>query len=120
MEAIMLMPYKKELTLEDAARHIINGHERTLVFHDAKMKLIGVITQGDILRAIWNGTSALSPIQEFINYNPIVIELNQVNKKEIAVQLFIEDGVLVIPVVDDSKLIHEVLRVREILSAKES
>ena len=84
------------------------------------MKLIGVITQGDILRAIWNGTSALSPIQEFINYNPIVIELNQVNKKEIAVQLFIEDGVLVIPVVDDSKLIHEVLRVREILSAKES
>ena len=115
----MLMQLENKLTLEEAARHIINGHERTLVFHDSNMRLIGVITQGDILRAIWNGTSAISPIQEFINYNPIVIELNQVNKKEIAVQLFIEDGVLVIPVVDESKLIHEVLRVREILSAKE-
>lgn len=116
----MLMSFNQELTLEDAARFIINGHERTLVLHDADMKLIGVITQGDILRAIWNGTSALSPILEFINHNPIVIELNQVNKNEIAVEQFIEQGVLVIPVVDDSKFIHDVLRVREILSVKKS
>ncbi len=114
----MLMLLEKNLTLEDAARHIINGHERTLVFHDQDKKLIGVISQGDILRAIWNGMSVISPILDIINYNPIVINADKVNKFEIAIEHFVKVGALVIPVVNDQRIIVDVIRVREILNVQ--
>ena len=65
----MLILFSKKLSIEDAARLILNGHERTLVIHDEDSKLVGVVSQGDILRAIWNGISTKSSIEEFINYN---------------------------------------------------
>ena len=114
----MLMLLEKNLTLEDAARHIINGHERTLVFHDEDKKLIGVISQGDILRAIWNGMSVISPILDIINYTPIVIDVNETNKIEIAIEHFVQVGALVIPVVNDHRIVIDVIRVREILDVQ--
>lgn len=112
----MLMLLEKNLTVEDAARYIINGHERTLVFHDENKKLIGVISQGDILKAIWNGKSVISPILDIINYNPIVIDADQQNKFETAIEHFVLMGVLVIPIVNDQRIILDVVRVREILN----
>ncbi len=114
----MLMLLEKNLTLEDAARHIISGHERTLVFHEEDKKLIGVISQGDILRAIWNGISVISPILDIINYNPIVIDVKKTNKFEIAIEHFVQVGALVIPVVNDNRIVIDVLRVREILDVE--
>ncbi len=114
----MLMLLEKNLTLEDAARHIISGHERTLVFHDEDKKLIGVISQGDILRAIWNGMSVISPILDIINYNPIVIDVKKTNKFEIAIEHFVHVGALVIPVVNDHRIVIDVIRVREILDVQ--
>lgn len=114
----MLMQFEKSLTLEDAARHIINSHERTLVFHDENKKLIGVISQGDVLRAIWNGMSVVSPILDIINYNPIVIGADKANKSEIAIEHFVQVGALVIPVVNDQRIIMDVIRVREILDVQ--
>jgi predicted transcriptional regulator len=114
----MLMLLEKSLTLEDAARHIINGHERTLVFHDEDKKLIGVISQGDILRAIWNGMSVISPILDIINYNPIVIDESKNNKFQIAIEHFVQVGALVIPVVNEHRIVIDVIRVREILDVQ--
>jgi hypothetical protein len=60
--------------------------------------------------------SVISPIVDMINYNPIVIDADQDNKHEIAVEKFVMTGVLVIPIVNNQRIILDVIRVREILN----
>jgi len=111
----MLVLFSKGLTLEDAARLILYGHERTLILHDESSKLIGVLSQGDILRAIWTGISTKTPINDHVNLNPLYIDSTASNKEGIALKLFAEEGVLVIPELDEGRKIVNVIRVRELI-----
>ena len=111
----MLMLLSKGLTLEDAARFILNGHERTLVFHDESTRLIGVLSQGDVLRAIWTGISTKTPIEDYINLNPLFIDTLAKNKGDIALKLFADEGVLVIPELDSERKIVKIILVRELV-----
>jgi predicted transcriptional regulator len=111
----VLILFSKKLSIEDAARLILNGHERTLVIQDEDSKLVGVLSQGDILRVIWNGISTKSSIEEFINYNPLFIDTTSEDKDQIALKLFVEEGVLVIPEIDVERRIVRIIRVRELV-----
>lgn len=111
----MLILFSKKLSIEEAARLILNGHERTLIIHDEDSKLVGVLTQGDILRAIWNGISTKSSIEEFINYNPLFIDSISEGKEQTALKMFVEEGVLVIPEIDTERKIVRIIRVRELV-----
>lgn len=111
----MLILFRKGLTLEEAARLLLYGHERTLILHDEVSRLVGVLSQGDVLRAIWTGVSTQTPIDEHINLNPFYIDSTASNKDRLALKLFAEEGVLVIPELDEGRKVVNIIRVRELV-----
>ncbi len=86
----MQLILNKNLCVGDLIRKIAIGHERTILMINDEKKLIGVVTQGDILRAIWNGAELQSSAEICINYNPLT--LNEKDLPEDAVKMFAETG----------------------------
>jgi len=111
-----LLEYNDTLTIGDVIRYIASDHERTCILTTSGKKLYGVISQGDLIKAFWNGAELISPISNFINPNPISINSDTTNKVNDAINLFCEFGTLLIPVIDKDRIIKEVLSVRKILS----
>jgi CBS-domain-containing membrane protein len=103
----------KNLCVGDLIRKIALGHERTILMTTNEKKLIGVVTQGDILRAIWNGAELQSTAEICINYNPLT--LNEGDHPDAAVRMFAETGALVIPVVDKNRHVIREINVRDLV-----
>lgn len=103
----------KNLSVGDLIRKIAIGHERTILMTSEDTKLLGVVTQGDILRAIWNGAEIQSSAEICINYNPLT--LNQDDKPEAALRIFSETGALVIPVIDESRRVIREIKIRDLI-----
>jgi len=103
----------KNLCVGDLIRKIALGHERTILMTTNEKKLIGVVTQGDILRAIWNGAELQSTAEICINYNPLT--LNEGDHPDAAVKMFVETGALVIPVVDKNRHVIREINVRDLV-----
>ena len=112
------MEYKDSLTIGDLMRYIATEHERTCILELNNGKLYGVVSQGDLIKAIWNGAELVTPIDNVLNPNPIVIDDKSKDPKGDAIQLFCQYGILLVPVVDSNRNIIEVLSVRKIISDK--
>jgi len=97
----------------DLIRKIAIGHERTILMINEEKKLLGVVTQGDILRSIWNGAELQSSAEICINYNPLT--LNQTDSPSTALNMFAETGALVIPVVDVNRKVIREINVRDLI-----
>lgn len=104
----------KNLCVGDLIRKIALGHERTILMINDDKKLIGVVTQGDILRAIWNGAELQSSAEICINYNPLT--LNVADLPDVAIRMFAETGALVIPVVDAKRQVIREINVRDLVN----
>jgi CBS-domain-containing membrane protein len=102
-----------KLTIEDLVRKVALGHERTLFIVNEQERLIGVVTQGDILRAIWHGAEMQSSAVVCINYNPITMKKE--DPLHNAIDIFSSTGALVIPIVDENRNIINLVNVRELL-----
>jgi len=111
----MILTYNLNLSIGDVLRKILNGHERTCILVDLEGKLYGSITEGDLLRAIWNGISTDSPVDQCINLNPIVVHHLDKSINEKIVLSFIENGILLFPVINDEKKVLKTLSTREVL-----
>ncbi len=109
----MQLKLTKNLCVGDLIRKIAIGHERTILVINNDNKLIGVVTQGDILRAIWNGAEIQSSAEICINYNPLT--LNEDDDPNTAVKIFAETGALVIPVVDARRTVVREINVRDLV-----
>jgi CBS-domain-containing membrane protein len=113
-----MLNYSESLTLGDVMRHIATAHERTCILQTEKGNLYGVISQGDLIKAIWNGAELISPKATFMNPNPIFIDSDEKDPDLRALLLFAEQGALLIPIIDKDKKIIKVLSVRKIISDK--
>ncbi len=103
----------KNLSVGDLIRRIAIGHERTILITTHEGKLIGVVTQGDILRAIWNGAELQSSAEICINYNPLT--LDEGDHPGAAMKIFAETGALVIPVIDANRHVIREVNVRNLV-----
>ena len=103
----------KNLCVGDLIRKIALGHERTILVINNEKKLLGVVTQGDILRSIWNGAELHSPAEICINYNPLT--LNETHQPSAALKIFADTGALVIPVVNASRQVIREINVRDLI-----
>ncbi len=103
----------KNLSVGDLIRKIALGHERTILMTTEETKLVGVVTQGDILRAIWNGAELQSSAEICINYNPLT--LSEDDQPSAALKMFAETGALVIPVIDASRRVIREINVRDLI-----
>jgi predicted transcriptional regulator len=112
----MLINYSETFSIYDLVRQILNSHERTAIIIDGNKKLMGVVTEGDILRALWSGIGMESPIDQCINFNPITVDQSQANIDSQVIDLFVNNGILIIPVIDENKYVKGFLKTREIVA----
>lgn len=110
----MQLKFTKNLCIGDLIRTIAIGHERTILMTNDEGKLLGVVTQGDILRAIWNGAELQSSAEICINYNPLT--LLEDNQDSDALRIFADTGALVIPVVDKNRIVIREINVRNLIN----
>jgi CBS domain-containing protein len=112
------MLYHESLTIADLIRHIGIEHERTCILEDSSGKLYGVVSQGDLLKAIWNGHELITPIDKVINPNPIFISNEITDLEKEALKIFSKHGILLIPVIDKTRKIQKIISIRKIMSEK--
>ena len=103
-----------KLSVGDLVRRILAGHERTVVLVDSENRLFGVVSQGDLLKAIWNGATVGDPIVNLVNPNPLVLIDGSYSDQD-AINLFLERGVLVVPVVNKERKLVRSVNIRELL-----
>lgn len=68
-----------------------------------KNELLGVVTDGDIRRALLNNTSLNEPVSSIMNKKPLTV--SAINSHENARLLMSKFGVLSIPVIDNGKVV---------------
>ena len=98
-------------TLLDAAERISHNCSRCVIV-TSHSKVIGAISEGDLLRAILRGTSMHSPLQPFINLSITYLEARNMEK---ALVFFRTSGISLIPIVNDNMELLDVITITHIL-----
>jgi len=110
MEASSLSDFvtTPEATLLEAAKVIQSNASRTvIVVEDYETnKILGVLSEGDILRALVKGADVRSSIEEFINVSFSYLQERDYEK---ALVLFREHGFALLPVVDADMHLQSVI-----------
>ena len=102
-------------TIGDLVRKVLAGHERTCFIVDDSSFLVGVVSEGDLLRAIWGGINLEAPANDYLNHNPITIPESAKDPKIEAISIFREHGVVSVPVVTSERKLVKVLNIREFI-----
>lgn len=92
-----------DATLRSTIEVIDRGGIRIALVVDTNTYLIGVVTDGDIRRALLNGFEMNNKVSEIMNTKPITVNLNT-NEKD-TIQLMKENQILAIPILDNKKVI---------------
>ena len=111
-----MLEYNESLTIGDIMRFIATDHERTCILQSKNGKLYGVLSQGDLIKAIWNGAELITPISNILNPNPITLSSENKSPEKDALKLFAKYGILLIPIIDNDKKILRLISVRKIIS----
>jgi len=62
--------------VKEALAAISDNHRGAVLIIDEEQHLLGVLSDGDIRRALLRGSNILSPIKDIINQNPVKIVVN--------------------------------------------
>jgi len=96
-----------ELPLRESLRQMDKGALQLLIVVDEADKILGVVTDGDIRRAIINNVDFNQPIKMVMNTSPITLSL-PVNKKK-AFKLMQKRLIKHIPVVNDQGQVVDII-----------
>ncbi|MFH1189209.1 MAG: CBS domain-containing protein [Candidatus Omnitrophota bacterium] len=100
-------------TLKDAIGVIQGNCSRSVVVLGKGEKVVGVFTEGDVLRAILKGIEIYTPLKDFIR--PVFHYLNRYDIGK-AYKLAKEKGVTLIPIVNKDLKLMNVITLDDILS----
>lgn len=104
-----------ELSIADAIRDILANHVRTTVVVNIDHHLVGIVSEGDILRAIWNGHSLESPIINCMNTNPVLLNADvEIESKKI-LEYLKNNGIVAVPLIDSNKKFIKMISVLDYL-----
>ncbi len=98
-------------TLLDAVEVIDHNHCRCAMVMRGE-KVVGIISEGDIMRTLLGGVSIHSPLAERANPSFKFLEKPD---DEAALRLFREHGISLVPVVDNDMKLTDVVTLREVL-----
>ena len=104
------------LTMEDAINVLTKEALRIVIVVDADRRILGIVTDGDIRRALVSGCTIKSPVSEFMHKNPFVASSE--DSRETIVSMMKEQDVLVIPVVNKQNQVIGVETLSQLLDAK--
>jgi CBS domain-containing protein len=100
-------------TLLDAAEVIEHNHSRCAVVVEDD-KVVGVISEGDIMRALLHGVDVRAPLADFVNHSFKFLDSPD---RARALKLFQQFGIALIPVLDGEFHLTGVVTLREILKS---
>ena len=98
-------------TILNAIATMENNHSRTALIVEAG-KLIGLITEGDVMRALLRGSTVNSPLREVMKVD---FKFLRERDERAALMLFCQFGFGVAPVVDDCMRLVDVITLKELL-----
>jgi CBS domain-containing protein len=103
-------------TLLDAVRRIQRNHSRAVVVTEREgegEKVIGVISEGDVMRALLQGVDVHAPLDSFVR-----VDFKFLRNRDLveAMQLFSQFGITMVPIVDDRLRLQAVVTLRDVLS----
>ena len=99
-------------TLLDVAQVIASNLSRcAIVISDDKT--IGVISEGDLVRALLRGTDIYSPLQPFINHGFTFMREHDLSD---ALELFRTLGISLIPILSNEMYLSDVITLQQVLS----
>lgn len=110
--------YRNELVLDVIAR-VDYGFGRNLFVVNEKKQLIGVVSQGDLVRLLSKDISVRSrTLNDIMNLNPICLKETN-NKRDTykeAYKIMIERGINEIPVIDVDGIVRSIISAMDLLA----
>lgn len=105
------------LPIKDAVRVLNDGHKLIVLIVDAEDKLLGVITDSDVRRAILRGISFDLPVSEIMVTKPVIASTNM--KESEIFSLMQETKLYEIPVLDHEKKVVGLRMINGFISKKQ-
>lgn len=96
-----------DLPLRESLRQMDKGAKQLLIVVDEANTILGVVTDGDIRRAIINNIDFNNPVKLIMNQNPIILQ-SPVNKKK-ALKIMRERSIKQIPVVNAKRQVVDIV-----------
>lgn len=101
----------RRATLLDAVARIERNHSRAVIVTEGE-KVIGVVGEGDILRALLNGVDIHAQLDDFVQHN---FKYLHAPDPEECIELFKRHGITMVPVVDREFRLTGVLTLGQVL-----
>ena len=104
-------------TLLDAVQRIQRNHSRAVLVAevvDEGEKIIGVISEGDVMRALLRGVDVHAPLEAFVRH-----DFKFLRKRELgaAMELIRKFGITMVPVVDEKFYLQDVVTLKDVLDS---
>lgn len=101
----------KSYTIKETIDKIDESHDRVVLVLNDEEKIIGVVSQGDIIRALSSGKNLYSRVEGIIR--PGFLYLNIRDMKQ-AYQMFKKKKITLIPIVDKEFNLIDVITLKDI------
>jgi len=98
-------------TLLEAVEKIERNKARAVII-EKNDKVIGIVSEGDVMRALLNGSEIHAPVEDFVNHS--FIYLNSVDRHK-AFELARNVMASMIPVVDDDFHLTDIITLKQLL-----
>ena len=93
-------------TIGDALKAITNNHRGSVVVVDGENRVLeGVVSDGEIRRALVAGATTLAPIEKILNRNPITMNNTEATSETIAEKLKHNRQINVIPIIQKNRVV---------------
>lgn len=102
-------------TIRQAVQKLNDTGERILFVVDNGDHLIGTVTDGDIRRGIVNGFKFSDSVEKIIQKNFVSVKNRMPSKEDYVRKLMLQTLIERVPVIDDNKVIIDVIRWADIL-----
>jgi len=99
---------QEKISLVKALQLLKKNGKKCLIISNKNLKLLGTLTDGDIRNLIISGKKLNTSIENFYNKNPKFVIKNKYNIRELRKE-FLKDRYELIPVVDKSKKIVDII-----------
>ena len=99
-------------TLLDAAETIAQNNSRCALVVDQD-KVIGIISEGDLVRSLLRGINFYAPIDSIVKHGFVFLKDKDYTY---ALSIFRKYGISLIPIIDKSMYLYDVITLKEVLS----
>tara|TARA_B100001540_G_C15577295_1_gene537858 strand:+ start:94 stop:438 length:345 start_codon:yes stop_codon:yes gene_type:complete len=101
------------MMVSDAIESIVLNHERLVFVADKNKKLLGTLSEGDVLKMLLQKKSLDMPVSNAMNKSFIFLNINEKSK---ARKIFKDKGVTMIPIVKKNMIIASIIKITDLIN----